>query len=55
MKDVFCLATFAAKVLCLVVFVVILKPHGISTVQASNKPQVCELARAHPLRQQVSC
>jgi hypothetical protein len=55
MKDVFCLATFAAKVLCLVAFVIILKPHGTSTVQAPSKPQYCELARAHPLRQQVSC
>jgi hypothetical protein len=55
MKDVLCVATFASKVLCLVAFVFILKPHGISTVQATSKPQVCELARVHPLRLQASC
>jgi hypothetical protein len=55
MKDVLCLATFAGKVLCLVLLVIILKPHGISTVQALSKPQYCELPRAHPLRQQASC
>ena len=55
MKDVLCLATFAAKVLCLMLFVIVLKPHGISTVQAPSKPLYCELARAHPLRQQESC
>ena len=55
MKDVLCLVTFASNVLCLVLFVIILKPHAISTVQAPSKPQYCELARAHPLRQQVSC
>jgi hypothetical protein len=55
MKDVLCAATFASKVLCLVAFVFILKPHGISTVQATSKPQVCELARVHPLRLHASC
>jgi hypothetical protein len=55
MKDVFCLATFAIKVLCLVVFVIILKPRGISTVEAPSKPQYCELAHTHPLRQPESC
>ena len=55
MKDVLCVATVAGKVLCLVAFVIVLKPHGITTVQATGKPQVCELARAYPLRQQVSC
>ena len=55
MKDVLCLATFASKVLCLVAFVLILKPHGISPVQATSKPQACELARVHPLRMQQSC
>jgi hypothetical protein len=55
MKDVLCLATFAGKLLCLVALVIILKPHAISTVQAPSKPQYCELARAHPLRQQQSC
>jgi hypothetical protein len=55
MKDVLCLATFASKVLCLAAFVLILKPHAISTVEATRKPQVCELARVHPLRQHESC
>jgi hypothetical protein len=55
MKDIVSLATFASKLLCLVAFVFILKPHGISPVEATNKPSVCELARAHPLRQQQSC
>jgi hypothetical protein len=53
MKDVLCIATVASKVLCLVAFVFILKPHGISPVQATSKPQVCELARVHPLRMQA--
>ena len=38
MYDVLCLATFAGKVLCLMLFVIILKPHGISMVQAPSKP-----------------
>jgi hypothetical protein len=43
MKDVFCLATFAIKLLCLVAFVIILKPHGIGTAEAPSKPQYCRM------------
>jgi hypothetical protein len=55
MKDILCVATFASKLLCLVAFLFILKPHRISAVEAASKPQVCELARVHPLRMQQSC
>ena len=34
MKDLLCLATFAAKLLCLAVFVTVLKPAVIGTVRA---------------------
>ena len=44
-----------AILVCLVAFVLILKPHGISPVQATSQPQACELARVHPLRMQQSC
>ena len=55
MKDVVCVAAFASKLLCLVAFLFILKPHVINTVEATSRPQVCELARVHPLRMQQSC
>ena len=55
MKDILCVATFASKLLCLVAFVFMLKPHGISPVEATTKSQACELARVHPLRMQKSC
>jgi hypothetical protein len=55
MKDILCVATFASKLLCLVAFVFMLKPHGISPVEATTKPQACELTRVHPLRMQKSC
>jgi hypothetical protein len=43
MKDILCVATFASKLLCLVAFVLMLKPHGISPVEPTTKPQACEL------------
>jgi hypothetical protein len=46
MKDVLSLAAFAIKVLCLVVFVNILKPDGIRTAQAPGAPEHCERARS---------
>jgi hypothetical protein len=46
MKDVLSLATFAAKVLCLVVFVSILKPDAIRTAEAPGRPEHCEQARS---------
>jgi hypothetical protein len=55
MKDILCVATFASKVLCLVAFVFMLKPHGISPVEATTKFHGCELVRVHPLRMQKSC
>ena len=39
MKDILCVATFASKLLCLVAFVFMLTPHGISPVEATTKPQ----------------
>ena len=42
MKDVFTLAVFAAKVLCLIVFISILKPDGsIGAVWTSTNPADC--------------
>jgi hypothetical protein len=42
MKDVFTLAVFAAKVLCLFVFVSVLKPDGcIGAVRAPTNPTDC--------------
>ena len=42
MNDVLTLAVFAAKVLCLMVFVTVLKPDGsIGTIQTSPKPVDC--------------
>lgn len=46
MKDVFCLAVFAGKVLCLMVFVTVLKPDSIGPVQTSTKPVDCRITRS---------
>ena len=46
MKDVLSLAAFVIKVLCLMVFVNILKPDGIRTAQAPGRPEHCEKARS---------
>jgi hypothetical protein len=46
MKDVFCLAIFTAKVLCLVVFVNILRPDRIDPVQGASPAQVCKTGRS---------
>jgi hypothetical protein len=46
MKDVLCLAAFAAKVLCLVVFVTTLKPDRIGVVQAPTTPEYCKTERS---------
>ncbi|WP_456728794.1 hypothetical protein [Bradyrhizobium sp. USDA 3364] len=54
-KDILCVATFASTLLCLVAFVFMLRPHGISPVEATTKPQPCKLASVHPLRMQKSC
>ena len=46
MNDIFCVAAFAGKVLCLMVFVTVLKPDGsIGTVWTSTKPVDCRMER----------
>ena len=47
MKDVVTLAVFAAKVLCLMVFVTVLKPDGsIGAIRTSTKPVDCRMERS---------
>jgi hypothetical protein len=47
MKDIFCVAAFAGKVLCLIVFVTVLKPDGsIGAVRTSTKPVDCRMERS---------
>ena len=47
MTDVLSLAVFAGKVLCLMVFVTVLKPDGsIGAVKISTKPAECRMARS---------
>ena len=47
MKDVVTLAVFAAKVLCLMVFVSALKPDGsIGAMRTSTKPVDCRMERS---------
>ena len=47
MKDVICFATFVANVLCLAVFIGVLKPAaGISTAQAPSAPGDCKTGRS---------
>jgi hypothetical protein len=46
MKDIFCVAAFAGKVLCLMVFVTVLKPDGsIGAIRTSTKPVDCRMER----------
>jgi hypothetical protein len=45
MKDVFCLAVFVGQVLCLMVFVNVLKPDNIGAIQTSTKPVDCRIER----------
>jgi hypothetical protein len=46
MKDVLSLAVFAGKVLCLTVFVTVLKPDSFGVVQTSTKPADCRIERS---------
>ena len=47
MKDIFCVAAFAGKVLCLMVFVSALKPDGsIGAMRTSTKPVECRMERS---------
>ena len=45
MKDILCFAAFVAKVLCLVLFVVALRPGHISAVH-ETEPAYCKTSRA---------
>ena len=45
MKDIFCVAAFAGKVLCLMVFVTVLKPDG-SIGRTSTKSVDCRMGRS---------
>ena len=47
MKDVLTVAVFAAKMLCLIVFVTVLKPDGdIGAIWTSTKPIDCKIERS---------
>ena len=47
MKDVLSLAVFVAKLLCLMVFVTVLKPDSsIGAIQTSTKPVDCRIERS---------
>jgi hypothetical protein len=46
MSDVFSIAVFTAKVLCLVVFVNLLRPDRINPVQGASPAQVCQSERS---------
>ena len=47
MNDVLTLAVFAAKVLCLIVFISVLKPDGsIGAIRTSTKPVDCRMGRS---------
>ncbi|MGY3149665.1 hypothetical protein ACVWYQ_006664 [Bradyrhizobium sp. USDA 3397] len=47
MKDILSLAVFAGKLLCLMVFVTVLKPDGsIGAVKTSAKSAECSMARS---------
>ncbi|RXG85960.1 hypothetical protein [Bradyrhizobium zhanjiangense] len=46
MKDVLCLAVFAGKILCLMVFVTVLKPDVIGVVETSATPINCGMERS---------
>ena len=47
MKDIFCVTAFAGKVLCLMVFVTVLKSDGsIGAIRTSTKPVDCRMKRS---------
>ncbi|UWU94214.1 hypothetical protein [Bradyrhizobium sp. CB1015] len=46
MKDVLCLAVLAGKILCLLMFVNILKPDVIGVAQTSSDPADCRMERS---------
>ena len=48
MKDVLCLAVFAGKILCLIMFVNVLNPDIIGVVQTPTHPVDCRMGRSGP-------
>ena len=46
MKEIFCVAAFAGKLLGLILFVTALRPDNIVAVQASMGPAYCKTERA---------
>ncbi|SPP93309.1 protein of unknown function [Bradyrhizobium vignae] len=46
MKDALCLAVFAGKILCLAMFVTVLKPDAIGVIQTSARPVDCRMERS---------
>ena len=46
MKDIFCVAAFAGKLLGLIVFVSAMRPDSIVIVQASMAPAHCKIERS---------
>ena len=46
MRDVLSLGAFVLTLLCLVVFVITLKPHVIRTVHAPSKPEYCDIGHS---------
>lgn len=49
MKELMCLAAFAGKLLCLIVFVVALKPDGVAAVSGVDEPRYCKIGRTGAL------
>jgi hypothetical protein len=46
MKDVLCVSVFAGKMLCLIVFVAVLKPDGsIGAIRTATQPIDCRIER----------
>ncbi|WP_342733165.1 hypothetical protein [Bradyrhizobium sp. B117] len=46
MKDALCLAVFAGKILCLMMFVAFLKPDFVGVVETSTTPVDCRMNRS---------
>lgn len=46
MKEIFCVAVFVGKMLCLLVFVSALRPDSVGGVQASMRPAYCKIERS---------
>jgi hypothetical protein len=46
MKDIFCVAIFASKALGFIVFVSVLRPDSIGSVQTSMRSAYCKIERS---------